>query len=151
LVRFLTEIIGLPSGKKYGKLKIPSLFKDNDLFVASFIRGLADTDFSLMFKKGSKKNPYYPVIVGVSKSESFMREVMNQLKIFGFSMYFEKRTYYDKRVEKNITTYRIYLNGEKQLALWNSKIGFEHPKNLNKLNIHEKRKKTKIARDGIPE
>jgi hypothetical protein len=134
LVRFLTEEIGLPVGRKYDKLKIPSVFKSDKKLSAAFIRGLADTDFCLTFKKNHGSNPYYPVIVGVSKSEPFMREIMNNLKDLGFSVCFENRRDFDKRLNKTILTYRIYLNGEKQLALWMSEIGFEHPKNLKKLN-----------------
>lgn len=138
LVRFLNEEIGLPIGSKYEKLKIPYVFKSDKKLSAAFIRGLADTDFCLTFKKMRKAIPYYPVIVGVSKSEPFMKEIMNHLKDLGFSVCFENRREFDKRVNKNVFTSKIYLNGEKQLALWMSEIGFEHPKNLKKFNSHTK-------------
>jgi len=127
LVCFLIDI-GLPSGKKYDKLKIPEIFLSKKELTFSFIRGLADTDFCLTLKKGR-----YPRIIGASKSEQFIDQVYAFLKREGFCPYKQKREYYDKRVNKVEITYSISTSGHKQLINWINKIGFSNSRNINKV------------------
>jgi len=138
LVRYLTEFIGLPLGKKYDKLKIPGIFLENKELVRSFIRGVADTDFHLAVKKG-----YYPIISGVSKSKSFIEEIKRFLEEDGFKVCMYTRKDNDKRVNKIITTHRIELSGYKQYKMWTEKIGLSHPKNKEKIDLLLELAKTK--------
>lgn len=145
LVRYLTEFIGLPLGKKYDKLTIPGIFLNDKELVRKFICGVADTDFHLRIKRG-----YYPIIAGVSKSESFIKEIKDFLEDEGFKICMYKREEFDKRVNKIVITHRIELSGYKQFLNWMEQIGFRHPKNKEKINLLLKlARDKKIARDGF--
>lgn len=133
VVYYLTQIIGLPLGKKYEKLRIPEVFLKENRLARNFICGLADTDFHLQAKKG-----YYPVIAGVSKSKSFIAEIKEFLEKDGFKCYTYERKDFDKRVNKLVLTYSIYLYGYSQYNLWMSKIGFKHPKVSEKIKLLNK-------------
>ncbi|HLC53107.1 MAG TPA: hypothetical protein VJK03_01050 [Candidatus Nanoarchaeia archaeon] len=128
IVKYLNEFIGLPLGNKYDSLHIPKIFINDKIFVRNFICGLADTDFHLQIKRG-----YYPVIKGVSKSESFIKEIRMFLEQDGFKVCNYKRQQFDERVNKTIITYSIELSGYKQFIPWMEKIGFRHPKNKDKI------------------
>ena len=130
LVKYLTEYIGLPLGKKYEKLSMPPLFLKDKRLARNFISGLADTDFHLQIKRGT-----YPIIAGVSKSEKFIQQVKGFLEEDGFKSCTYKREVYDKRVNKIIITYALQLSGHKQFHQWIEKIGFRHPKVSNKVNF----------------
>jgi len=127
LVNFLVDL-GLPCGKKYDQLKIPEPFLKKRELTFAFVRGLADTDFCLTLKRGK-----YPRIIGTSKSNPFMLQVYSFLKKESFCPYFQKREYYDKRVDKIEITYSISLSGHKQLILWLNKIGFRNNRNLKQV------------------
>ncbi len=134
LLTYLTKNMGLPCGKKYGTLKIPLIFKDKKELLIPFLRGLADTDFYLGLKRGSKKNPHYPVIVGSSKSFRFMDEVASELENFGFkvSKYFNSK-HLDKRFKKGyFIINRIELCGHENYKLWMNLIGFNNPRHIIK-------------------
>ena len=141
LVYFLNEEFELPIGKKYDGLKIPHQLKSSDELIKAFVQGLADTDFSLALKRRYKKQKYYPVIVGVSKSKRFMDEVAVYLEKFGFSVskHFNK-VQEDKRFGKTVT-HVIQLYGHDQLAKWVATIGFRNPKHLRKLELWRKANK----------
>lgn len=128
IVKYLTETIGLPLGKKYEKLKIPKIFLNNKALVRHFISGVADTDFHIAIKRNN-----YPVIIGTSKSENFIQEIKDFLDADGFRTFKSVRKYYDKRVNKLIITHIISIYGRKQFSDWLMKIGFRHPKNIKKV------------------
>jgi len=130
ILRYLTEFIGLPLGKKYDKLKIPEIFMNNKKLVKSFISGVADTDFHLAIKR---KN--YPVIKGTSKSKSFMEEIKRFLESEGFKVCMYERKQFDERVNKENITHDIELSGYKQFLKWIDEIGFKHPKNQEKIKL----------------
>ena len=140
-VQFFTEEFGLPAGKKYEKLRIPTQLRGSEELIKAFIQGLADTDFSLALKRRFKDRRYYPVIVGVSKSREFMGEVSAFLEKFGFSVskHFDK-VQEDKRFGKT-TTHVVQLYGHEQLAKWMIEIGFRNPKHLRKVKLWIKNNK----------
>lgn len=141
LVNYLTSVIGLPLGRKYGTLKVPSLFYNNQDLLINFIRGLFDTDGSVSFKKRHRDYNYYPVICLTSRSENFVRQCSEILKSLGFS-FFEIYNYKvkDERVKGGFTTIsRIEINGARNLKLWIEKIGFYSPKHLSKINLFLKK------------
>ncbi len=140
LLIYLTENIGLPCGKKYNSLRIPPIIKNNDQLLIAFLRGLADTDFYLGLKRGSKANPYYPVITGCSKSFDFMNEVAIDFEKLGFKVtkYFNYKQL-DARFKKGYSIiHRIDLNGHENYRLWMKLIGFKNPRHLNKCVLMSK-------------
>lgn len=147
IILFLTEIIGLPKGKKYDFLKIPELFLREESLVINFIRGLFDTDGCISFKKRDKPFPYYPVICLSSKSRKFLLQIAIFLKEMGFK--FSKVYTYrvnDVRFKLgyNIIS-RIELSGHNNLKLWRDKVDFFSPKHLLKI-----KKYWKIAEGRLP-
>ncbi len=135
IVLFLKNEIGFPIGKKYEQMKIPKIFEQNKKLLFRFIRGVADTDFCISFKKKGKKFPYYPVISGSSKSEYFLNQIALILENEGFKVNkFYTLKVIDSRFKKGFSIInRIELNGQKQFKYWLIKIGFNNPKHLNKI------------------
>ena len=129
LVEYLANIFELPIGKKYGKLKIPRIIKERGLTIP-FIKGLADTDFCIVYKKVN-----YPSIVGSSNSKNFIKEVAKELKKIGFKFY-EVYDYklIDKRFQKGYSLInKVEINGNRNFKLWMDKIGFLNPKHLRRI------------------
>ena len=129
LVFYLHKICELPIGRKTKKLTIPKWIYENKYHL-SFLRGLADTDFSLTIKK--KK---YPRIVGCSDSKEFFLKISLILKKLGFKFYevYDYRQI-DIRLKKGFSiSNRIEINGKKNLFLWIEKIGFSNPRILRKI------------------
>lgn len=147
IVRFLNEIIGLPIGIKYNKLKIPNLFKQNKEFIISFLQGVADTDGSFSLKKNHGKIPYYPVINISSKSKNFIEEISEELKKLDIK--FCKTLNYkkiDERLKQGFSIInRIDIHGRSNVMQWMNKISFKHPKHLKKFEILKN-----LAGVGIP-
>lgn len=130
LVTFLTEVCDLPIGVKYSQLRIPTIVKKPHLII-HFLRGLADTDFCVTFK-GKRK---IPVIVGSSKSESFMKEASAELKKLGFSFY-EVYNYKlnDSRFKSGYSLInKIEISSKNSVLLWMNLIGFSSPKHIEKI------------------
>lgn len=134
LVRFFTEIIGLPCGRK-DNIKIPETLKQNKAFLLPFIQGLADTDFCVSFKKKYKDKPYYPVISGTSKSKELIVEVSEELRRLELkTCVFLDCKINDPRFKKGYSIIsRVELNGFYNLKRWMESIGFRSPKHLNKI------------------
>lgn len=157
LVRYLTEVLSLPYGRKYDQLRIPFWIKQDKELVRNFIRGLADTDFSVCLKCRYKTSKYYPVITGCSESKSFMEEIAKELERFGMniSRHYDYG-YEDKRLKNGAYEHqRIHIYGHEQLVKWVNAIGFSSPKHLKKVqlwfsrNQDSNRAKVKLALEEI--
>ena len=132
---FLKNSIGLPVGKKVNwplpKLIIESRYR------RAFIRGLADSDFCLSFKKRDKELHYYPTISIRSSSKIMIMQLDKLLKDIGF----KTNTLFDfisKRYEKSHVGHQLEINGTEQQDFWIEKIGFNSRKHLTKYYIWEK-------------
>lgn len=134
LLEFYTKVCGLPSGKKVG-IGIPLIVKDsNENIKCSFIRGLADSDFSLTFRRKGKKIMYYPLIRIKTSSKNLILDLELLLNKMGFKI----TTSYDLKSRHPVTNnisigHELSLNGVSNLEFWMEKIGFSNPKNLLKL------------------
>ncbi len=131
LLQFLSKVLKLPTGNKVSISKIPeciSLLAEQ----LDFIRGLADTDFCITFKKKYKTYHYYPVISVTQKSKFMIEDLENLFRGLGFSFYVQYNVLdNDKRGFKTIT-HRIYISGTKNLSKWMDIIGFSNSKHLTK-------------------
>ncbi len=129
---FFNASLGVVHGPKI-QAGVPSIIKQTP-YVFDFIRGLADADFSLSFKKRNKKLHYYPVISIQSSNFLLIEDVSLLLKLHNFKIYtcfnFKK-----KRYDKVHTSNLIDLNGVDQLELWMKIIGFNSRKHLTKYLI----------------
>ena len=119
--------VGIPIGKKYDSLKVPDWIVNNSDLSVSFVRGLADTDGSVVFSKQHRIIRYYPRIEIASKSRSFLEEVLSILVSNGF---------YDP-VSKKGPHYRLETPGFKNLSRWLTLIGFSNPKYIRKIEANK--------------
>jgi hypothetical protein len=130
---FLNKICGLPLGTKKD-CDIPFIIKEADLkFKGAFLRGLADTDFSLVFKNRHKDINYYPVIDHNTSNNILSRSIIHMLSDMGINVHSGSRIV--KRYDKSHKSYYIQINGIKRLKKWMDKIGFTSYNQLTKLEV----------------
>ena len=129
----LFESFGMPVGKKSDKARIPSTILDNSELSLRFLKGLADTDFSISFKKGGRKNNSYPRIVGEFASKSLIDDVIIILNRAGITYYYFKRKI--KNSFGNFIHHRIEINGLKNFNRWMECISFSNSKHLTKIQV----------------
>ena len=136
---FYNKIFHIKYGNKTRDADIPALIKGARAEIkCAFLRGLADTDFSISFKKKSVKGLHkYPVISGLFASKSIVKSAEDILKDIGII----PTVTYDivsKRYEKAYLGHRIDINGRQNFDLWMKKIGFRNQKHLTKILVWEK-------------
>jgi len=133
------EKSGVPVGKKPKTMKIPSLILKDKKLSYSFLRGLADTDFSVCFRKGGKKvgNKHsYPRITASSISGNLLEDVTKILDSLNISYFFYNR---DKKTNfGEFREYIIDINGRRNFQLWMEHIGFSNKKHLSKIEVWKK-------------
>lgn len=130
------EKIGLIIGKKSHKAYIPKKILNDNILSLRFLKGLTDTDFSVTFKKGGRKNNSYPKIVAEFASDVLIKDIQVILDRIGIS-------YYKQKVVRNnafgtFTHYRLEINGKKNLKKWVDLIGFSNPKHKTKIIVWER-------------
>ncbi len=115
IIRFSDKVIfnelskNLPIGIKYDKLKTPKTIVNNSKFLFSFVRGLVDTDGTIIFSKQHRKKHYYPRIEISSKSKTFLQDILFYLKKEGF---------YGSVSHKVKNIYLLDVPGFKNLNFW---------------------------------
>ena len=136
---FLSHTIGLTVGSKKNSGVPKIIKKSNKNIKAHFLRGLADTDFSLTFKNKSKNSHSYPTISFSSASKTLVKETNKFLLEQSFSTCYlsTRRKYYSKRNIYYIGS-DIDINGRSNLDLWMRKIGFTSPKHITKYLVWKK-------------
>jgi len=120
-------------------IRIPDWILINDYYLISLIKGVADTDFSLMLYKNRKLYPHYPVISLTSADKEFIILISNFLESQGFNvdLILDDRRF-DKRFGKTWILFRLRLSGRQNLDLWMKLIGFRNQRHLNKYNEYLK-------------
>ena len=137
IFNFLT-MVGFKNGRKE-QIEIPKWVLKNDKYMFYFIRGLADTDYSLMLmNKSSKKSRYYPIISFSNKSKVLIKEVGKYLKNKEFKISYtfdylkkDKRGYNDSRISK------LIIAGRKNLDKWMNSISFRNSRHLDKYKKYQ--------------
>jgi len=136
ILQFLNKICGVPLNHKTNIIEIPEIIKNSeDDIKCTFLRGLADTDFTVTFQNRTNKGHNYPVIKGGFKS----RKLVEDLEILYPTLGFRYCVVYnlkarDKRKQEHNTINCIYLNGRKNFEVWINRIGFSNPKFKRKVN-----------------
>lgn len=125
LIFSILKNLGMPVGLKYKKMHIPKIFKKK-AHVTHFIRGLFDTDGSVILIK--RKKGVYPRIEITSKSENFLKEVKIELNKF----------YLKGFVCSKGRGYRLELPGFKNMNSWMQIIGSNNQKHLLKIKRIQK-------------
>lgn len=143
IVQFLNEVGGIPLNNKTSIVTVPPIINEAPRYVIhAFLRGLADTDFSVSFKNKTRRGHTYPVIKGSFKSKHLIKDLECLFSKLGFkhcTCY--NLTVYDKRYAVRTTIHSIYLNGIANFEKWVTEIGFSNQK--------FKRKVQKWKTDGV--
>ena len=136
VISFLINVIGLKSGRKQ-KINIPKSIKysKDKRIIYSFLRGLADTDFSIKFKTRYNKKNYYPIIIGNLCDKTLVLQLKDILERMGFHSHIENRTKYDKSVKKTYYSYALNIVGKENLMKWMDKIGFNNKRHLIRYSV----------------
>ena len=123
------KYLGFPIGNKSKIVETPKIILNSKgkKIKSAFIRGLADTDFSLVFAKKHKQKHYYPNIVGSLNSKKLISQVAGMLRDLGFRV--TEKT--QPRKDKN-TQYIVKIQGVEQLEKWIKEISFNNPKHMTK-------------------
>tara|TARA_Y100000310_G_scaffold246405_1_gene251708 strand:+ start:1073 stop:1801 length:729 start_codon:yes stop_codon:yes gene_type:complete len=142
LVEYL-EMVGFKKGKKE-QIGIPLWILLNDQYMKSFIKGVADTDFSLvLLNRNQKKYRYYPRVSLASKSKRLIFGIhgwLDQQGIKGNAQY----DYWQKDSRGTLCNInQLHINGRRNLELWMKLISFRNERHLNKY------KKYKNGKRGI--
>ncbi|HLD40463.1 MAG TPA: LAGLIDADG family homing endonuclease [Candidatus Nanoarchaeia archaeon] len=121
-------------GKKE-QITVPSWILNNNEYMKFFIRGLVDTDGSLvLLNRNQKKYRYYPRIQIASKSKPLISSVGKWLRNEGLSlsvMVDNTKVIYKGNLVL-YKGYRIQISGRKELIKWMKLIGFRNKRHLDK-------------------
>jgi len=134
---FFNKSIGIPLSPKKD-IDIPKIIKNsNSEIKKAFLKGLADTEFCITFKKRYRQKHYYPSITFGTQSKKLQKSVIKLLKEIGFNLCYisDYKTY---RNNKELFINTINLNGLQNLNLWFKEIGFNSTKHLTKYEIWKK-------------
>ncbi len=138
ILTFLNKAIGLPLGNKYGHTIPQSIIKSDKKIKINFLKGMADTEFSLSFKSKGKKGIHkYPTITYGTSSIPLAKDINSMLNYLGFDTHARFNFIAYRYEVPHIANY-ITINGYKRLELWMKKIGFTSPKHLTKYQIWKK-------------
>lgn len=127
---------GVPIGKKSDIVKIPDNIIKDENSSRAFLRGFADAEFSVTFKKAGRKSHSYPRISVDISSKEMINQISGILNNLNISHKIYKRE--RKRKNTNYKTYMIDINGRENLQKWLENIGFNNKKHLSKIEIWKK-------------
>ncbi len=130
LLEFKRNVLNIPAGPK-DHIGIPEKIRKNERFAKSFMCGLADTDFSLSFKKDRKGLHREPRLEWYTKSKTLSMHVQKILRSNGFSFSVEK-------IDGKYHGYFLRMYGHKNLDLWLNKFGFKNYWILKKIQVWRK-------------
>lgn len=120
------ERLGMPRGKKKN-LTIPSWIRNNKEFTIRFLRGLYDTDGSIILRKRNQNS------ISLSLSdENLINEVKCILEKMNYFVSYNKEVAEDKRGFTSVC-HTIRINQKKLIRKFYKEIGSANPYKLKKL------------------
>ena len=118
---FLNQCCGVHESPKID-LPVPAvILQSSETIKRAFLRGLADSDFSLTFKK-RVKTADYPVIYYQTSCQALYSDTRRLLTDLGFNATGGYRK--NKRYERVYYAYYLQISGRKQLDKWMKEVGF---------------------------
>lgn len=124
--------LGIKSGKK-DYIEVPNfVMKGSGELKAAFLRGLFDSDGSMVFKRRYKKVQYYPVVSFAMKAKTLFEGTKRLLDDLGITYTTYHRTSFDNRYKKYNNCYEIHINGKKKLFKWMEKVGTNNKRHAEK-------------------
>ena len=128
------ESIGFKNGKK-GQISVPSWVCEDEEYMLSFLKGLADTDGSLvLLNRKQKKFKFFPRIQITSISKPLVVELKKWFDSTELVSYIteERRRLEYKGETKTHLVLKIELPGRKNLNNWMKLIGFRNKRHLDR-------------------
>lgn len=130
--------LGYPVGKKGNKLFIPKIFYEKGL-VRYLVQGFFATDGSLVITDNN--GIIYPRVEANGIAKILINEISDWINSKGINCHF----YLAKRIHimpqdfrRNFETYRVQINGKKELNKFIQEIGFVNPKQIERLSKYQK-------------
>lgn len=136
--RIFLKNLGI-SPNKTKTIRIPQIIKSNERLLASCIRGIADTDFTLIFTKRKKEGfHYYPRICAQFASKYLVKDLEEGLRDLGFTL--NTKYNYERKDKRGFTTTTNFINldGHINLKRWMNLIGFSNPRILTRYYVWKK-------------
>ena len=138
ITSFLTRVIGLNAGRKEN-IQIPKVITSGgDKIIYNFIRGLADTDFTIKFKTRYRKKNYYPIIIGHFGDKKLVYQLNKLFEKIDFHSHIEKRNRHNKDTGKSYEGYSVNIVGKENIDRWMRKIGFNNKRHLIRYQVWKK-------------
>jgi hypothetical protein len=134
---FLNQVCGIPQSPK-NNLRFPQILKSLE-YKKFFLRGLADADFSITFKK-RKQCKGYPVI-DFQTSERELRD-MAAIILDDLNLKYSKGERLRGRKNKWHLSYHLQISGRDNLEKWLKEVGFcsyKHKSRIRKNNTPQGR------------
>ena len=126
ILTFMHHACGIQLSPKKN-IDVPEIIKNANLSIkAAFIRGLVDTEGSLVFKN-SGRNPTIDISTSSKALYDTLQELISELGIGFYSC-----VYHTSRNLTPIIQYKIQINGKKKLAKWIELVGFSSYNHLTK-------------------
>ena len=133
-ISFLNKKTKLVIGPKTNQ-KIPEIIREE--FIIDFLKGMADTDFCLTFKKRYKNRHYYPTISFGTTDKNMVEQIYNLLLNVGIKSSLTLSRKGSRKGEEYLTN-EINIYGVKKLEKWMKIIGFRSSKHLTKYKVWRK-------------
>ncbi|MBD3312856.1 hypothetical protein GF345_00275 [Candidatus Woesearchaeota archaeon] len=138
IIEFLNKACEVPYSPKIN-IKIPSIVLESEEFCikSAFLRGLADTDFSLVFKGKCKKYSNHKPTIDHKTSDIRLHEDIKKL-LSDLDFNFCSGRTKNFRKGKAHDSYYIQINGKENLKKWMKNIGFSSSNHLTKYEVWKK-------------
>lgn len=133
IATFYNSVFNLPIGKKTKTIDIPKIIKNsNKDIIASCVRGIIDTDFSLTTK--FRYGKHYPVLEGSFASKNLILSLSKLFSKLGISynLLLNERKFH-KKTNKFHTQHSIAINGYERIKRFLEIVGFSNSSKLKKL------------------
>ncbi len=129
ILTFLNSTCGIQLSPKKN-IDVPEIIKKSKNSIkAAFLRGLVDTDGSLVFKKKGKR-PTVDIATGSISLFNSVQKLLDDLKIEYYP-----NTYHGIRKRTHTTLYKVQINGKPRLRKWMKIIGFSSYNHLTKYMV----------------
>jgi len=138
---FFNKVLCIPYGNKVKNLGVQNNILTSKKSIYPYLRGLADTDFGIKFKKRNDVKPSlykYPIIYGNFASKEFAEQLSRLIKKIGFNNHIERNKRNNLKTGKYYESFSINIIGKENLKTWMKKIGFNNRRHLTKYLLWKK-------------
>jgi len=134
IATFYTNVVKIPAKSKVYTARIPKLIIDskNKEIIASFLRGIVDTDFYFCFK--NKYGKLYPTLQGSFASVELVKDLKTAFDFLGIKNNIKLlQSCPDKRFNKSWLSNIIIISGRERVGKYLKLSGFSNHKNIERV------------------